>query len=138
MYWTLAIIFGIFFIIDILGHIILHIKRKAFEWILMSLVIILAIGSITMGFLNTFREDKSDASDLFVAYNYLLDGNISRAEMKLATVGGEYEIKAQVLGVMSSLIEQDYIQGYFKSERLLESGVLKGIDRKYIKKVQQI
>ena len=138
MYWTLAIIFGIFFIIDILGHIILHIKRKAFEWILMSLVIILAIGSITMGFLNTFRKDKSDASDLFVAYNYLLDGNISRAEMKLATVGGEYEIKAQVLGVMSSLIEQDYIQGYFKSERLLESGVLKGIDRKYIKKVQQI
>lgn len=138
MYWTLAIIFGIFFIIDILGHIILHVKRKAFEWILMSLVIILAIGSITMGFLNTFRKDKRDASDLFVEYNYLMDGNISRAEMKLATVGGEYEIKAQVLGVMSSLIEQDYIQGYFKSERLLESGVLKGIDRKYIKKVQQI
>ena len=138
MYWNLAIVFGIFLIIDILGHIFLRIRRKAFEWILMSTIIILTIGSVTMGILNTVRKDKSDASDLFVAYNYLIDGNISSAEVKLATVGGEYGVKAEVLGVISSLIEQDYIQGYFKSERLLESGELKDIDKKYVKKVQQI
>lgn len=134
MYWKLAIVFGIFLIIDILGHIFLRIRRKAFEWILMSTIIILTIGSVTMGILNTVRKDKSDASDLFVAYNYLIDGNISSAEVKLATVGGEYGVKAEVLGVISSLIEQDYIQGYFKSERLLESGELKDIDKKYVKK----
>lgn len=100
----------------------------------MSTIIILTIGSVTMGILNTVRKDKSDASDLFVAYNYLIDGNISSAEVKLATVGGEYGVKAEVLGVISSLIEQDYIQGYFKSERLLESGELKDIDKKYVKK----
>ena len=69
MYWNLAIVFGIFLIIDILGHIFLRIRRKAFEWILMSTIIILTIGSVTMGILNTVRKDKSDASDLFVAYN---------------------------------------------------------------------
>ena len=138
MYWKLAIVFGIFLIIDILGHIFLRIRRKAFEWIFMSTIIILTIGSVTMGILNTVRKDKSDASDLFVAYNYLIDGNISSAEVKLATVGGEYGVKAEVLGVISSLIEQDYIQGYFLSEWLLESGELKDIDKKYVKKVQQI
>ena len=101
MYWNLAIVFGIFLIIDILGHIFLRIRRKAFEWILMSTIIILTIGSVTMGILNTVRKDKSDASDLFVAYNYLIDGNISSAEVKLATVGGEYGVKAEVLGVIS-------------------------------------
>lgn len=44
MYWNLAIVFGIFLIIDILGHIFLRIRRKAFEWILMSTIIILTIG----------------------------------------------------------------------------------------------
>lgn len=138
MYWKFAIIFGLFLLIDIWGHIGFKIKRKMHEWILLSFMVILTAGSVIMAFFNYDKKDNGDAAELFVAYNYLIDGNIQMAETKLAAVGGEYGINAKVLGVISSLIEQDYIQGYFKAERLLENGGLTGVDKKYLKQIQDV
>lgn len=138
MYWKFALIFGIFLIVDIAGHLGFRIKRKLAEWILMSLMVVLTIGSVTMGTVKHFNKDKGDASELFMAYKYLVDGDVSRAQAKLAVVGGEYATKASVMDAMVSIMEKDYIQGYFKTERLLDSGILNGTDKKYVKEIQNI
>lgn len=138
MFWKLTVVFGIFLIIDILGHICLKIRRKAAEWILLTVVIIGTVGCAVFGVIHHFEKDSDNGADIYMAYRYLMDGNVKQAQIKLedADLGAGHQ--AEVLNVFLAVNSKDYIQGYFQSERLLSTGVLSGTDTKYVKKLQAI
>lgn len=138
MFWKLAIVFCIFLLIDIIGHICIKVKRKAAEWILLAIVVLCTIGFVTAGTINHFKRDSGNGSDIYLAYRYLLEGNAAQAEIKLVGAGAGYQSRIEVMGIFAAMVNKDYMQGYFKSERLLSIGALRGSDKKYVERLQQI
>ena len=138
MYWKLVILFGVFLLIDILGHIGFKIKRKIAEWLLLIAIAGLSICFVVLGITNSSGNKKKNGENIYMAYKYLSDGNIEQAKLKLVGAVEGYEVQASVLDAMADMVNKNYVQGYFKSQRLLSDGALSSIDRKFVQKVQTL
>lgn len=138
MYWKLAILFGVFLLIDILGHFGFRIKRKVMEWLLFTGVAGLAITFVVLGITNSSGNKKKNGENIYMAYKYLSDGNIDQAKLKLVGAVEGYEVEASVLDAMADMVNKNYVQGYFKSQRLLSDGTLNSTNRKFVQKVQEL
>lgn len=134
MFWKLALICLAFVCIDLLGHKLLKLKRSIGEYILLLLVIVCTIGSTVLQIKSSFHTKKSDMEEIFMAAQYIKDGNPEQAQM-LLTSGSGYDKEAKVLNLFARLFEENYIQGYFESEQLLSEG---GLGKENIECVNEI
>ncbi len=138
MFWMLALIFGAFLLIDILGHICLRVKRSFVEWLLFAVMVVMTCGSVVKGTIGLFDTPQSTKPQLYMAYKYLVDGNVVQARNKLAQVNGEMENKGEILELMAELVDQNYVQGYFAASKLLEDGKLSSDDGETVQKVMDL
>lgn len=138
MYWKIALILGVFLIIDIVGHLCFKIKRNILEWLLISALILCTTGSLTIGIMNHFEKSSNDGSAIFMSYKYLMDGDVEQCRLKLSETKGSFMDEAEIMEVFADVMSGDYIQGYFKTERLLNESTLSSASRKYLKEIQKI
>lgn len=138
MLWKLAIIFGIYLLVDIFGHICFKIKRNRIDRILLVGVIMGTCITIMMGLIEDYGEKMDYGSSLYMAYRYLEEGDVSRACVKISETGGSYKVKAEVLGIFADVMEENYIEGYFRAEQLIEDVSVGHDDKKYLRKLRDI
>ena len=138
MYWKLAIVFGIFLLIDIIGHFSLKIKRRIMEWFLFATIILCTAGTLILGIKNHSAKASKDSSEIFMAYRYIIEGNVEQGKLKLGKVKSTYENEVKIMEAFADIVNGDFIQGYFKTEQLLSEKTVGSKERKYIKQIQEI
>lgn len=132
--WKIAIIFAVFLLIDILGHICFKIKRKIGDYLMLAIVSISLCTSIIWGITRGSESDLADKKDLYISYKYLLDGNIRQAKLKLVGAGGSQKVKADIIGAIADLADKNYVSSYFTAKRLKEEE-LSASDKKYVDRI---
>ena len=135
--WKIAIIFAVFLLIDILGHICFKIKRKIGDYLMLAIVSISLCTSIIWGITRGSESDSADKKDLYISYKYLLDGNIRQAKLKLVGAGGSQKVKADIIGAIADLADKNYVSSYFATKRLKEEE-LNPSDKKYVDRIMAI
>ena len=121
----IAIIFLFFTVVDICGHFIFKTKRNVPEWLLTIGVVLAFAGTTFLGVRSYFDDTDTNEQGIYMAYCYIMDGNSDQAVRILNDISGSSEEK-EVLGAACDTMNGDYINGYFKTQELLER---KGISK---------
>jgi Mg-chelatase subunit ChlD len=83
----------------------------------------------------TIGAQKQSASNTYLAYRYLLDGNSFAAEAKGKLAGSS---SAQTISALADCASGDYVSGYFNTERLLAESGLSDTLRSSMKQLNEL
>ncbi len=136
MFWKLALIFGIFLLIDVLGHISLDKKRGVVEWLLFIILVTSGVVTLVLGGVENYRKSEENGEAFYMAYKYIEEGKMEDARGELVKVKGKYEKDAKLLEIFSNVMEGDYLKGYFQSEQLMEDVTVSSRNKRYIRKLR--
>ncbi len=129
--------FVLFFVADIIGHKKLKMKRSVFQWVL---VFLMAAGAASSGFFAVTQmtgSQQQSASNLYMAYQYLQDGQGDLA-MQKAELAGDIGGQGEVISLMAQAMEEDYLSAYFASQQMLDNGGLSDAVQNSIAKIHSI
>ena len=136
MFWKMAVVFGVFVVMDLLGHFGFQIKRVLLEWFLLAVMVISFFCFMGLALFNSFEKKEKSGENIYMAYRYLSEGKIEQAKTKLTDASVGYETQAKVLEMLCEIADRDFVQGYFISQRLLNDGILSIADRRFVQKAE--
>lgn len=122
--YILGGIFATAFLIDLLGHKYLKLKRNLYGWIVAGVVGTMAIACTFIGFRESIEEGKSQERSLYLAYHYLMDNDTENA-LKVLDEKVLGSGQGDIIKLLADYMNKDYMSVYFKSEQVLEINTLK-------------
>ncbi len=129
----LAILLFLALIIDIGGHIFLHIKRRMAGWVLLGIVFFGCLGSMVFCVRSYSKYHDKNDGNLYAAYTYLEEGKLAYGVNKNALVADEDNVHHRVLDILFGYAQEDYQQVYFSAQKALED---KQIKKKFRKEME--
>jgi uncharacterized protein YegL len=133
--FLLAGIFAFFFLVDILGHIILKLRRNAGAWILTCLVFCGFAVSLFFGVSGFHAKSSELKSATAFAYRYLKDGDLVSAGKKADKCS---PADRDMIRLLISAKNNSPMELYLESSRLLYDGAVGKDDLESVKKMQEL
>lgn len=117
----LAIVSAFFIPVDVLTAKLMKRKRTALRNVTLIILCILTVTCGFFGVRSIFRNRDTTNRALYIAYNYLLEGNSERARQNVEQVHSPH---ADIISALSDCLEDNYASAFINMDDLMAGGGL--------------